>query len=312
MKRSHENDSPILNRIVAIVTIFAVCVCCLCACLTTYKMSQLATGTVAAPAAAATAANSGTAAPAANSGTAAPAANSGNDAAAPADNSGDAAAPAAEGETDPAAVLAKYTEVMDKLKTCKTYDKKEFQALPSDEYDLGTIGNIILPIAEGMMTSEDKAEEQHRDDPQGQIPIIDNPKGCLLTDASKLAPGSSIVDNGDGTSTITLITIDEDNPEPAPAGATTAPSYTGAVFNPMSRADIDAKLAEISAVKVNSFNLTYTGCKAVLTFNNDTLEATDLVQYMNVKITANVKALIVTIDGYATLHNTMHVYNIVF
>ena len=307
MKRTRELESPLLTKIISLVVVFAVCICTLCACLTTYRMSQVVSGAVsAAPAADANAnTNSGT-----SSQTAAPATQAAAPAAdTPAETPTEAAAPA--GETDPATVLAKYTEVMDKLKTCKTYNKKEFQDLPSSEYDLGSIGNIILPIANGFLTTEDKAEEQVRDDAHNQIPIINNNKGCLLTDVNAIKSGS-IVDNGDGTSTITLVLNDEENPEPAAADAETAPSFHGAVFNPMSKEDINNTLAGISAVKVNSFNLTYTGCEAKVTYNNETLEVSDLNQHMIVHITANVKAVIVTIDGYANLHNYMHIYNIAY
>ncbi|MCR5782833.1 MAG: hypothetical protein K6G90_08880 [Clostridia bacterium] len=300
MKRSRELESPLLTKIISLVVVFAVCICTLCACLTTYRMSQVVSGSVAAAPAADANANT----------------NSASSAATPAASNNGAAASNAEpaapvGETDPATVLAKYTEVMDKLKTCKTYNKKEFQDLPSSEYDLGSIGNIILPIANGFLTTEDKAEEQVRDDAHNQIPIINNNKGCLLTDVNAIKSGS-IVDNGDGTSTITLVLNDEENPEPATADAETAPSFHGAVFNPMSKEDINNTLAGISAVKVNSFNLTYTGCEAKVTYNNETLEVSDLNQHMIVHITANVKALIVTIDGYANLHNYMHIYNIAY
>ena len=309
MKRSHEYDSPVLSRIVSIVTIFAICVCCVCACLTTYRMSSLTAGT-AAPAQQQPAqqqpSNSGNT----NTNTNTTPAPGGDTTPAP---GGDSSQPgdATPAGADPAEVLAKYTEVMDKLKTCSKYTKKEFQQLPEDKRDLGTIGNIIMPIAEGFLTSEDKADTQMREggeDAHNNIPVLKNNKGCLLTDTAAIK-SCSMKEDGANT-TIEIVLNAEENPQPAEADAATAPSWHGAMFSPLSKADIDEKLAGISAVKVNSFNLTYDDCKVTLTFNTETLEVVDFLQIMNVNITANVKALIVTIDGYAMLVNTMHIWDV--
>ncbi len=315
MKKSHEYDSPVLSRLVSIVTVFAICICSVCCIVTASKVSTISSGS--APVAnngggSNSGGNSG------NSGTGSTPGGSqagstpgGSQQAAPEDSTGSGGeGNASGGGASNEEILKKYTEVMDNLKAnVSKYGKKEFQKL-ADDYNLGTAGNIVLPVAETLMTSEDKAKDQVRDDME-QIPIIDNSKGCLLTDASAIK-SASMTDNG-GKTTIVLVLNDEDSPEPTPENSNSPVSKTGAVFNPLSQTEIKKivdKFAAIPGVTINQFNLTYKDCTATLVFDTETLQVESLEQIMNVYITVDAKVFLPTISGYATLVNTMRIYDV--
>ncbi|MCR5782831.1 MAG: hypothetical protein K6G90_08870 [Clostridia bacterium] len=303
MKRSHENDTHDLTRLVAIVVVFAVCVVSLCGCLTAYKMSQFlrSGGSVASGTAGASSGSSASGSSSAQSGS--PASGAGG--------AGDAAAPADSGNNDTAAALAKYTEVMDNLKANGTGGKKlEYMTL--GDYDMGTVASLILPIAKGMIPSEDKAEEKDCNSMQSDMPVLHTEKGCLLTDVSALKSGS-IVDNGDGTSTVTIVLNEETNPVPAEDNATSCPSIIGSVFAPMSKSGIDETVAKFSSVlTVNKLDLVYHDCKAEVKYNNDTNQPVEIYQYMYITINADAKAAILPVSGYANLDYVTHIYNITF
>ncbi len=305
MKRSHEYDSPVLSRIVSVIAVLAICICSVCTVLTTYKMTQLTAGTAAvAPGNSATPANNG-----GNGGNAAAPANNGGNAGTDANNGGGDATPPAD-TANYQEILDKYTEVMDKLKAeVATYTKKEYQDLPKDKLDMGALASILQPVINGFLTTEDKAEEQQRDD-AAQIPIIDNTRGCLLTDVSAIK-SASMTENG-GKTTIVITLNDEKNSQPAEPGATTAPSNVGGMFSPLSKASIDETLAGISVVKVNSFDLNLVDCTATLVFDTESLKVESLEQIMNYDISADVKAAIIGISGTGFLINTMKIYNVTY
>ena len=114
----------------------------------------------------------------------------------------------------------------------------EYQTLPEEHRNLGTIANAVMGIAEGMITTREKADSDpsvhNQGDDPNNLPIKGNAKGCLLTDASKIK-SASCKDNGDGTATIVITLIDEDDPRPVADGATSASNYTSAMFFPMIR-----------------------------------------------------------------------------
>ncbi len=314
MKRSHEYDSPVLSRIVSVITVLAICICSVCTCLTTYKMTQLTTGGGSSNTGTNTntSTNNGSsnasssATPSAETPTAANSATgSGSN-----NTNSDASAAAGDG-SDPAAVLAKYTEVMNNSKKAvKTFNKKEWQELPSVDLGNSMVTSIAQPIIDKYMTPEADAEEQSHDKPD-QFPVIHATAGCLLTDASAIK-SASMKDNGDGTGTITLVLNDEEGPEPCAEGATSASSNTGAVFSPISKKSINDELAKISAIKVNSFDLNYHDCTSTITYNTSTNQVTDVNQVMNISIKANVKVTIATVDASGELIDTVHIYNITY
>ena len=314
MKKSHEYDSPVLSRLVSVVTVLAICVCSICCIVTASKVSNIATGTVAVNS---DNSQNSTNTPSSSTNTPSNSSNASNgDSAntntdAPADTQGDNAAT----QSGPTAeeVLAKYTEVMDAFKKnvsegkVSQYNKKEFQTL-ADDYDLGTVGNLVLPIAQNLMTSEDEAEEQTRTDYE-QIPVTNNIKGCLLTDASAIK-SASMTESG-GKTTIVIVLNDEKGAYPAEDNATSCGSIVGSVFNPLDQEEIDNIVAEFSAVvTVNKFELTCKDCTATLVFNTETGEVESLEQIMNYYIDVDAKAVVVPVSGYATLTNKMTIYNV--
>lgn len=315
MKKSHEYDSPVLSKLVSVVTVLAICVCSVCCIVTASKVATMSTGVVAAPQQSGTSTNTGTSntpsnstssTPSGDSQAQTPSGDSNSDAQAP---SGDTQAPTESGPSKEE-ILKKYTEVMDQLKSgVATYDKKEFQVLQPD-YDLGSVGNLVLPIAEGLMTSEEKAELQNRSDWE-QIPIIRNKKGCLLTDVSKIK--SATMTESGGKTTIVIVLNDEKSPLPAADGATSCDSAVGAMFNPLNQKDIDDIVAKFSAVvTMNKFQLTGKDCTATLVFDTASGKVESLEQIMNYFIEVDAKAVFVPVSGYATLTNKMTINNVAY
>lgn len=307
MKKSHEYDSPVLSKLVSVVTVLAICVCSICCIVTASKVSTIPAGVVATP----DQQQGGSQTPSQNT----PSQNT------PSQNTtpGGSETPAPGGDDSQATeqsgpskeeVLNKYTEVMDQLKAgVATYDKKEFQTL-ADDYDLGTVGNLVLPIAKNLMTDESEAELQHREDME-QIPIIKNKKGCLLTDVSKIK--SATMTESGGKTTIVIVLNDEVKPLPAAEGATSCDSAVGAMFNPLDQAQIDDIVAQFSAVvKVDKFELTGKDCTATLVFDTASGKVESLEQIMNYYIEVDATAVIVPVEGYATLTNKMTINNVAY
>lgn len=317
MKKSHEYDSPVLSKLVSVVTVLAICVCSICCIVTASKVATMSTGTVAAPQQSGTSTNTGTSNTPSNSTSSTPSGDSSQAQTPSGDSSADTQAPsgdADQGSADAGAskeeILNKYTDIMTQLKSnVATYDKKEFQVLQPD-YDLGSVGNLVLPIAEGLMTSEDKAELQNRSDWE-QIPVIRNKKGCLLTDVSKIK--SATMTESGGKTTIVIVLNDEKSPLPAEDGATSCNSAIGSMFNPLNQKDIDDIVAKFSAVvTMNKFELTGKDCTATLVFDTATGKVESLEQIMNYFIEVDAKAVFVPVSGYATLTNKMTINNVAY
>lgn len=205
-------------------------------------------------------------------------------------------------------ILNIYTEVMNGLKAgVASYDKKEYQRI-SDDYDFGTVGNLILPVAYGIMISEDEAEIQHRDDME-QIPVLNNKKGCLLTDTSKIKAAHMTERNG--KTTIVIVLHDEVSPLPAADGASSCDSAVGSMFNPLSRKEIDDIVAEFSGVvTINKLQITAKDCTATLVFDSVTGEVEMLEHKMHFYIEVDAKTVVVPVTCYATITNSMTINNI--
>lgn len=210
-------------------------------------------------------------------------------------------------------ILAKYAEVINQAKMTDkpTFYKVEYQELPEDKRNFGGAADKVLGIAQGFMTDKATAEANAKQTEKGDvggIPVYHNEKSCLLTDASCIK-SASCVDNGDGTATIKITLNSEKNPEPAAENATTAPSFHGAMFPPMAKADIDETLAGIPGLSVEYFDLNYTDCTATLTYNTSDNHVTYFDQIMNVEVAAKGKLVILGIEGTAVLVNTMILNN---
>lgn len=317
MKKSHEYDSPVLSKLVSVVTVLAICVCSICCVVTASKISVITSGgnvavqggnNVNAGGNNSTPGGNNNSTPGGSNNNSTPGGDNSGDAQTPGgDNSGDApAGDTAEFET----ILAKYTEVMDQLKSgVATYDKKEFQTL-SDDYDLGTVGDLALPIAQGLMTTEDEAQVQNRTDME-QIPIIRNTKGCLLTDVSKIK--SATMTESGGKTTIEIVLHDEESPLPAEEGATSCNSAVGSMFNPLNKEEIDNIVSKFSGIAtINKFTLTGKDCTATLVFDTASGKVESLTQIMNYFIEIDAKVVIVPLAGYATLTNKMTINNVTY
>lgn len=317
MKKSHEYDSPVLSRLVSIVTVFAICVCSICCIVTASKVAQMGTGSApvvndqqtanpGTPSNPSTPTTPGTPSNPSNPETPADPSNPET----PADPSNPGTPEQPSSGPSKEEILKKYTEVMDQLKGgVATYEKKEFQVL-QPEYDLGTVGNLVLPIAEGLMTGEEEAEIQKRDD-AAQIPIIRNTKGCLLTDVSKIK--SATMTESGGKTTIVIVLNDEKDPLPAEEGATSCNSAIGSMFNPLNQKEIDDIVAKFSGVvTMNKFQLTGKECTATLVFDTASGKVESLEQIMNYFIEVDAKAVIVPVSGYATLTNKMTINNVTY
>ena len=314
MKKSHEYDSPVLSRLVSVVTVFAICVCSICCIVTASKVAELSTATAGTVAQTGGTQTGGTQTGGTQTGgtqtggtqtggTETPVADSDSSSS---DSNGNESTSGPSNEE----ILAKYTEVMDQLKSgVATYNKKEFQTL-ADDYDLGTVGNLVLPIAQNLMTSEEEATLQERDD-AAQIPIVKNTKGCLLTDASAIKT-ASMTESG-GKTTIVIVLNDEKGSLPAAEGATSCDSIVGSMFNPLDQAEIDNIVAEFSGVvTMKKFELTCKDCTATLVFDTETGKVESLEQIMNYFIEVDATAVFVPVSGYATLTNKMTINNVVY
>lgn len=222
--------------------------------------------------------------------------------------SGGAAASTSNLPTDAAGILALYTKVTNQFKSdAPGFKKVEYQELPTEYQNLGSLGNTLLKLAANYVTTKEKAEANphiHNSGDTGDIhgcmPIYDNNAGCLLTDTSAIK-SASCTDNGDGTATIVITTIDEVNAEPADKDATSSPSITGGIFAPISRKSVTDELAKISLITVNSFDLNYTDCTATVVYNTTDNHVSSWQQIMNVDITVDLKAGFIPLQGGARL-----------
>lgn len=244
-----------------------------------------------------------TTAPAANNGsstadTTAPAGNSGNttpEANKPADNNGGSTAAK---KTDKE-VLEIYTKIMNKAKADKPgYKKVEYQELPGDAANrqiskganfVDTLLNLVTNTLDLLTTKEEAEASPEIVEKGGDMrwfPVYKCEKGCYLTDVSAIE-STSYEDLGNGKARITIELKDEANPEPMAEGASTSPSNTGAMFSPLSKADIDNTInggVVQAVIKDVTYNLTYHDCKAVVEYDTKTNEIIKLEQYMNVAI----------------------------
>ncbi len=202
-------------------------------------------------------------------------------------------------------VLEIYTKVMNKAKADKPgYKKVEYQELPSDAENrviskgsglVGTLLNLVDSL--DLMTSKETAEADPEIVEKGSdmrwFPVYKCEKGCYLTDVSAIE-STKYEDLGNGKARITIVLKAENNPEPMAEGASTSPSNTGAMFSPLSKADIDNTInggAVQAVIKEVTYNLTYHDCTAIVEYDTKTNEIIKLEQYMDVAIQGGGKIL---------------------
>ena len=233
----------------------------------------------------------------------------------PADNGGSTAAKKTDKE-----VLEIYTKLMNKAKADKPgYKKVEYQELPSDAQNRvipvgGNLVGTLLDLVDqlDLLTTKEAAEADPEIVEKGGdmrwFPVYKCEKGCYLTDVNAIE-STKYEDLGNGKARITIELKDEQNPEPMAEGATSSPSKVGAMFSPLSKADIDNTLngGVVSAVvKDITYSLTYHDCKAIVEYDTKTNEIIKLEQYMNVAIKADAKVILSKISiEKQELFNTM-------
>ena len=238
---------------------------------------------------------------------------------APADNS---AKPSNGKPESYAEILAAYRDVLNLAKSSKVgYEKSEWQTLPKDKRNFdGFVINAALPVAELFMTSEKDAKgKKHENNPKGTdmkwFPIYQHPtKGCTLTDVSKIKSAKcEVLPNGNYK--ITIVLKADVNPEPCdPKTGVISKGFTGTMFSPLAKADIDNTLQNdpnvTKVVKDVEYSLKYYDCTAVLTYNPKTNHMVDLYQYMHVLITGSGKVLGSRFSGNAVLDNYLEITNV--
>lgn len=197
-----------------------------------------------------------------------------------------------------------YADVMNNAKAKKPgFKKVEYQELPGDpanrvfsegEESAGedTV-NKFLGIIEGLgvFVPKEKAEaepyiHEKGDADMSLFPVFSREKGSYLTDPNGIEKFTyQVLANGNVKMNFTLVS--EDNPEPIGENSNVAPSYTGAVFSPMSKARIDRTvnhpIITVFATDVQ-YSLRYHDCYVEVEFNPNNLEIVSLTQFADVSI----------------------------
>ena len=210
-----------------------------------------------------------------------------------------------DGEAAPVQITAQdivniYAELMNGAKEKSPGFKKiEYQVLPDDpanrvvsegEKAIDSILGAVQSI--GVFIPEDEARANpyyhtKGDSDMSLFPVFFMPKGSYLTDAKGIR--SYVYEElPNGNVRVLFVLVSEDNPEPVAEGETVAPSYTGAVFSPMSKAKIDGTLNApiISVIATNiSYSLRYHDCYVEFEYNPDTMELVSLkhIAYVTIK-----------------------------
>jgi len=226
-------------------------------------------------------------------------------------------APADGPPSGKAEILALYTEVMNKAKEDKpAYKKYEYQEVPGDELNRvikrgkGAV-SAALAVANTLMTSESKAKASPEVSAKGSdmrwFPVYNNARGCLVTDTGAIKSAScEKLANGNYKITITL--YEEQDPEPA-GSASVAPSNTGGMFYPLSKADIDATIESLPGVTVDYYGFFMHDCTAVLEFDPATKHIVYLDQTMTARVEMGGRIIGINLEFMQELYNTMRCYD---
>ncbi len=197
-----------------------------------------------------------------------------------------------------------YALVMNKAKADKPgFTKIEYQELPGDpanrvisegdEHVSQESINKLFGFIEdlGVFVPKEKAESEpyiHEkgDEDMSLFPVFSREKGSYLTDPNGIESFTyDVLSNGNVK--LSFVLVSEDNPEPIAENSNVAPSYTGAVFSPMSKERIDGTvyhpIVTVFAKNIQ-YSLRYHDCYVEVEFNPDTLEIVNLKQLANVSI----------------------------
>lgn len=201
-------------------------------------------------------------------------------------------------------IVTIYATVMNKAKADKPgFTKIEYQELPGDEENrvisegdehVGEEAvNKLLGFVEdlGVFVPKEKAESEpyiHEkgDEDMSLFPVFSREKGSYLTDPKGIESFTyDVLSNGNVK--LTFVLVPEDNPEPIAENSEVAPSYTGAVFSPMSKERIDGTvyhpIVTVFAKNIQ-YSLRYHDCYVEVEFNPDTMEIANLKQLAFVSI----------------------------
>ncbi len=197
-----------------------------------------------------------------------------------------------------------YATVMNNAKAKKPgFTKIEYQELPGDPANRviseGTAAagddavNKMLDFLQGrgVFVPKEQAEKEpyiHEkgDADMNRFPVFDRAKGSYLTDPNGIDSYKYVILKN-GNVKMSFVLVDEDNPEPISENSNVAPSYTGAIFSPMSKAKIDGTvyhpIVTVFAKNIK-YSLRYHDCSVEVEFNPKTLEIVNLEQIARVRI----------------------------
>ena len=201
-------------------------------------------------------------------------------------------------------IVTIYATVMNKAKAEKPgFTKVEYQELPGcsenivisqgDEHVSEEAVNKLLGFVEdlGVFVPKEKAESepyihQKGDGDMSLFPVFSREKGSDLTDPNGIESFTYKVLNN-GNVKFSFVLVPENNPEPIAENSNVAPSYTGAVFSPMSKERIDGTvnhpIVGVFAKNIQ-YSLRYHDCYVEVEFDPDTMQIVNLKQLAFVSI----------------------------
>ncbi len=197
-----------------------------------------------------------------------------------------------------------YANVMNKAKADKPgFTKIEYQELPEDaanrvisedsdtvtKEDMDKLLGFFVDL--GVFVPKETAEaepyvHQKGDADMSLFPVFNREKGSYLTDPNGIDTYTyTVLPNGNVK--MSFVLVSEDNPEPIAENSNVSPSYTGAVFAPMSKERIDGTvyhpIVTVFAKNIK-YSLRYHDCYVELVFNPDTLQVESVTQIARVSI----------------------------
>lgn len=197
-----------------------------------------------------------------------------------------------------------YATLMNKAKADKPgFTKVEYQELPGDpanrvvsqgeEHVTAEYIEKLFGFIEdlGVFVPKEKAEadpyiHEKGDEDMSKFPVFSREKGSYLTDP-KAIEKYTYTKLSNGNIKMSFVLVPENNPEPIGENTNVAPSYTGAVFSPMSKQQIDGTVyhpvVTIFAKDIQ-YSLRYHDCSVEVEFNPDTMQIVYLEQVANVSI----------------------------
>lgn len=201
-------------------------------------------------------------------------------------------------------IVSIYATVMNKAKADKPgFKKVEYQELPEDaanrviskdsdkvtKEDMDKLLGFFVDL--GVFVPKETAEAEPYIHTKGDadmtyFPVFLREKGSYLTDPNGIESYTyKVLPNGNVK--MTFVLVSEDNPEPIAENSDVSPSYTGAVFAPMSKERIDGTvyhpIVTVFAKNIK-YSLRYHDCSVELEFNPDTLQVVSVTQICNVSI----------------------------